>query len=221
MRPRSQAEFLNFSESYLSVQGEGLHSGLLCYFIRTAVCDLRCTWCDTLDALSGGFWVSKSDILAEIPEEVELVQITGGEPLIQAEAIQELCVDLSNPPYNKKVLLETGGHRSLKGLPRSVHIVMDIKLPGSGEAKHDFMQNLKYLKYTDEIKFVIADRADYDAAVVLNQKHALNTKFQVLFSVVWGQLSLSDLAEWMIKDQLDVRLQTQLHKHIWGNRTGV
>lgn len=208
--------FLRIAELYSSLQGEGSHSGLPCFFIRTGGCDLRCSWCDTPDALSGGQWASLDDLIAAIPEHVELVQITGGEPLLQRDRVVALSGVLSVPPFNKKVLIETGGHLSLAGLPESLHIVMDIKLPGSGEANHDFAANFAYLKATDEIKFVVADRADFAAALAIANEHSLADRFQLLFSPVWGRLELRDLAKWLMESGLRARLQTQLHKHVWG-----
>ncbi len=215
-RPVDHTRFLRIAELYSSLQGEGAHSGLPCFFIRTGGCDLRCSWCDTPDALSGGQWASLDDLIAAIPDHVELVQITGGEPLLQRDRVLALSGVLSVPPFNKKVLIETGGHLTLAGLPESLHIVMDVKLPASGESRHDFAANFAHLKATDEIKFVVADRADFDAALDMASEHSLADRFQLLFSPVWGQLELRDLAEWLIASGLRARLQTQLHKHVWG-----
>ena len=213
---KENARFLRFAEMYTSLQGEGAHAGLPCFFIRTGGCDLRCKWCDTPDALSGGEWVSLDDILQAVPRHVSLVQITGGEPLLQRDRIIALAGVLSVAPYNKKILLETGGHLSLADLPRTMHIVMDVKLPASGEADRDFAANFQYLKPTDEIKFVIADRRDFDAALDWLREYDLERRFQLLFSPVWDSLSLKDLAAWTLEAGVNVRLQTQLHKHIWG-----
>lgn len=209
---------LKCHERYASLQGEGAHAGLPCYFIRTSVCDLRCRWCDTPEAL-GGAGASRLDIdeiARDIPAWIRLVQITGGEPMLQRDAVLALINLLTGAPHAKKVLLETGGHRSLAGLPQATHIVMDIKLPGSGEANHDFASNLKYLKSSDEIKFVIADRRDFDAALQWIREFRLADLCGLLFSPVWGELNLADLAAWIMETQAPVRLQTQLHKHIWG-----
>ncbi len=123
---KEEKKALQYAELYTSLQGEGIHSGLACFFIRTAVCDLRCKWCDTPHALTKGEWISFDAILQKIPEHVKLVQITGGEPLLQEASIRSLIEILQAKPYEKKVLLETGGHRSLHGLPQKTHIVMDI-----------------------------------------------------------------------------------------------
>ena len=212
----ANAKFLRFAEMYTSLQGEGAHTGLPCFFLRTAGCDLRCSWCDTPDALSGGKWISIDEILAAIPAHVSLVQITGGEPLLQRDRIVALAGVLSVAPYNKKILLETGGHLSLAGLPEALHIVMDVKLPGSGEAHHNFVGNFAHLKASDEIKFVINDRQDFDVAAAIVREHELADRFQVLFSPVWDAVTLADLAAWILEAQLNVRMQTQLHKHAWG-----
>jgi 7-carboxy-7-deazaguanine synthase len=209
---------LKCQERYASLQGEGAHLGMPCYFIRTSVCDLRCRWCDTPEALTGlgAVRLDIAELAREIPEWIKLVQITGGEPMLQRDGVIALIELLTGAPHSKKVLLETGGHRSLAGLPSQTHVVMDIKLPGSGEAAHDFAANLKHLKSTDEIKFVIADRRDFDAALEWIREFRLAELCDLLFSPVWGELALADLAAWILESQAPVRLQTQLHKHIWG-----
>ncbi len=209
---------LKIVELYNSLQGEGAHMGLPCFFVRTAGCDLRCTWCDTPGALeaSAGRWVEFDEILSAIPPHVRLVQLTGGEPLLQGQRLFDLCERLAAPPLARKILLETGGHRSLREVPPYVHIVMDWKLPGSGEARHDFAANIQFLKRTDEIKFVIADRGDFETALEAVRAHRLEDVCDLLFSPVWGRVSLRELADWMLEGQVRGRLQTQLHKHIWG-----
>lgn len=218
------ADRIRIAELYHSLQGEGAHMGLPCFFIRTAGCDLRCSWCDTPAALEtgSGRWLSFAEILAEVPDYVGLVQLTGGEPLLQEDRLLALIERLSAPPYEKKILLETGGHKSLARIPAGVHIVMDVKLPGSGEADRDYAANFAHLKPTDEIKFVLTDRADFDAAREWIRAHELDRRFQLLFSPVWGRVELCDLAAWLLETETCGRLQTQLHKHIWGPRaTGV
>jgi len=207
---------LRLTETFLSLQGEGEHAGLLCYFIRTSGCDLRCRWCDTQYSWPSGPKHSIDSIIAGIPDKVSLIQITGGEPLLQKDAVIELMHRLT-PAY--KVLLETAGHQSLAEVPPEIHIIMDIKLPGSGEADHDFAANLNYLKSTDEIKFVIAGRSDYDTACRWMTDHQLADRCKVLFSPVWGETNPKDLANWIIADRLAVRMQLQQHKYIWGADT--
>lgn len=212
---------IKIAELYASLQGEGMHMGLHCFFVRTAGCDLRCVWCDTPAALEAGSgdWMEIDDIAAKIPDHVELVQITGGEPLLQEERVLALIERLERPPLPRKILLETGGHKSLARIPESVHIVMDVKLPGSGEAGHDFAANVAYLKPTDEVKFVIADRADFDAALDFIREHELDKRCRILYSPVWDSLELRDLAAYILEAGAPGRLQTQLHKWIWGAAT--
>ena len=207
---------LHYSEIYTSIQGEGAHSGLPCFFIRTSVCDIRCTWCDTPHALGKGKNISLEELLSQIPDEISLVQITGGEPLIQRKTILKIMEILTQAPFHKKIILETGGHHLLEGIPKEIHIVMDIKLPGSGEEKHDFQRNFSYLKQNDEIKFVIRDRRDFEFSLSLIQTHHLDQICSLVFSPVWGEIELKKLAEWILKEKAPVRLQTQLHKIIWG-----
>lgn len=212
----SDEHFLRLHERYLSLQGEGAHSGLPCYFIRLAGCDLRCHWCDTPQAWSQGAWISRHRILADLPESVDLIQITGGEPLLQREALIELCSELLARRPTPRVLLETGGHLPLAGLPSALHIIMDIKLPSSGEARRDFRGNLTVLKPTDEIKFVVADETDFHAALLWIEKEELDHRFEVLISPVWGGPALADVASWILRSGRKLRMQTQLHKWIWG-----
>ncbi len=209
-------KFLRVAETYLSLQGEGSHAGLPCYFIRTAGCDLRCTWCDTpgaLEATSGG-WMSLDQILERVPSWVNLVQMTGGEPLLQKSAAVATMNALIG--RGKKILLETGGHKSLEGLPAAVHVVMDVKLPASGEDAHDFGANFSFLKKTDEIKFVVQDRRDFDRACRWIQDFRLADVCQLLISPVSGNLAPAELAAWVLESRIPVRMQIQLHKVIWG-----
>ncbi len=221
---QTKPRFLQYAEFYTSLQGEGSHSGLPCFFIRSAVCDIRCTWCDTPHALGKGKWASLEEILQKIPTYITLVQITGGEPLVQEESMFVLMETLVGRPWYKKVILETGGHRSLKKLAEknffpSIHVVMDIKLPASGEAQHDFAANFSYLKKKDEIKFVIQDLADFEKAVNWVEQYNLQQKCQLLFSPVWGILSLRELAQWLLAAKIQGRVQAQLHKIIWDSKT--
>ncbi len=151
--------------------------------------------------------------MAAIPEGTRLVQITGGEPLLQAAAVAQLCEALLDA--GKAVLLETGGHRPLSAIPEGVHIVMDIKLPASGEAGHDFAANLEYLKPGDEVKFVVADEGDFRAALEWVERYELE-RFDLLFSAVWGAVEPLKLAEWVLASGLWGRMQLQQHKYIWG-----
>lgn len=216
----SKDKFLQLAELYVSIQGEGSHSGLPCYFVRTAICDIRCTWCDTPHALGKGKWIDLTSLLdkiSKIPKSISLIQITGGEPLIQKKNIVILSKKLSKAPFNKKIIIETGGHLSLSGIPENIHLVMDIKLPSSGEEKHDFAQNFTFLKSSDEIKFVVQTREDFLRALLWVKEYKLDEKYNLLFSTVWNKLPLEKLAEWMLQAKIKARLQTQLHKLIWGN----
>lgn len=214
--------FLTLSEQYTTLQGEGKFSGMACHIIRSVGCDIRCQWCDTDHAFYGGKKISFTEIINNIPPEVKLVLITGGEPLLEKESVFKLIDLLSAPPYNKKIILETGGHISLAGVPDYVHICMDIKLPGSGEDQHDFASNFSYLKREDEIKFVVADERDMDAVEEWISRYALESVCNLLVSPVSGAISLEKIAERIIKKNIPVRMQVQLHKIIWGeNATGV
>ena len=168
-----------------------------------------------------GRWISLPDLLNQIPPHVALVQITGGEPLLQKKSIIRLTQALTAAApaalMPKKVLLETGGHRSLADLPAQIHIVMDIKLPASGEARHDFAANFPYLKRSDEIKFVVQNKSDFAKAAEWVREYKLDEVCNLLFAAVWGRLSLAELARWVLDARLPhARVQTQLHKLIWG-----
>ncbi|MCB1137423.1 MAG: 4Fe-4S cluster-binding domain-containing protein [Leptospiraceae bacterium] len=207
------ARFLKISELYATLQGEGIHAGLPCFFIRLAVCDIRCAWCDTPDSWTGGQWRTRQELLSSVPHHISLVQITGGEPMLQIRRLRTLFEDLHSA--GKKILLETGGHRSLEKVPPYVHIVMDIKLPSSGEQSHPFENNFGYLKASDEIKFVVASEEDFLRARRWIQEHDLATRFQILISPAYG-MDLKKLAQWVLDSKLTVRMQLQLHKYIWG-----
>ena len=211
---------LKVNEIYASIQGESSHTGLPCVFIRLTGCNLRCSWCDTAYAFHDG----KNLTLAQTLEQVEtfnlpLVEITGGEPLMQEE-VYPLMESLLKKGY--RVMLETGGSLSIDKVPEKVIKILDIKCPGSGEEKKNHLENLKHLSPHDEIKFVLLDRTDYEWSRSLMQKHDLASFTQVLFSPVYDKLDLKDLSQWILEDQLPVRLQTQLHKVIWNkNAIGV
>jgi 7-carboxy-7-deazaguanine synthase len=204
---------LRITEIFHSIQGESSHAGRPCVFVRLAGCNLRCRWCDSEYTFTGGEKTSIEDVVARVESYgCELVEITGGEPLAQSEAfelIRRLCDD------GLEVLIETSGSIDITPVDRRAKIILDVKCPGSGEAEKNRWSNLGELRDHDEIKFVIADRADYDWArqVIADRGLAGRT---ILFSPVWGELDLRPLAEWMLADRVPARLQTQLHKHIWG-----
>lgn len=209
---------LQVFEIYLSIQGESTHVGRPCVFVRLAACDLRCSWCDTPYAFTGGKKMSIDEVMTEVRAlQCNLVELTGGEPLLQKEAIP-LMQRLRDEGF--EVLVETGGHLPIHDLPAGVHAIMDVKCPGSGEAGKMHWPNLEVLSKAHEVKFVIRDRTDYDYARDVITTHALATKAgDVLLSPVHGVLAADALARWMLADHLPARLQIQTHKYIWSPET--
>jgi 7-carboxy-7-deazaguanine synthase len=212
------AETLVINEIFYSIQGESSYAGLPCIFVRLTACNLRCTWCDTTYSFHEGQPMSLSDVIVKVLEyNCPLVEITGGEPLLQPNVLPlmaRLC-DLG-----KHVLLETSGSVDVSQVDPRVVKIMDLKCPGSGESGKNLYDNLRHLDKKDEVKFVIADRADYDWAKQKLQEHGISGT--VLFAPVWEKLPLKTLADWILADRLPVRMQTQGHKHIWGaNARGV
>jgi 7-carboxy-7-deazaguanine synthase len=200
-------------EIYRSIQGESTFVGLPCVFVRLSVCDSRCGWCDTPHAFTQGEWRSVDDIVQQaLAFETPLVEITGGEPLLQP-LVLPLMTRLADA--GRTVLLETSGAHEVGPVDRRVHIIMDLKCPDSGECERNFWPNLDKLKQTDEIKFVIASRRDFDWAVTTIRKHALDQRFTVLLSPVFGDVLPVNLATWLLESLLNVRLQLQQHKFIW------
>ena len=206
---------LKINEIYASIQGESSHTGLPCVFIRLTGCNLRCSWCDTAYAFYEGNDLTIEETLQKVETfGLGLVEITGGEPLLQ-EDVYPLMEALLKKGY--RVMLETGGALPIDKVPEKVIKILDIKCPGSGEKKKNHLENLKLLSPHDEVKFVLLDRADYEWSRDLLQKYDLST--QVLFSPVYDKLNLKDLVQWILEDRLSVRLQTQLHKVIWSKDT--
>ena len=206
---------LTVFEIYESIQGESTHTGRPCVFIRLAACDLRCVWCDTPYAFTGGRKMSEDDVMAAVGQfGARVVEITGGEPLLQP-AVIPLMSRLLAEDY--EVLLETGGHVPIDDVPDAVVTIVDVKCPGSGEAARMHWPNLDQLSAQDEVKFVIADRADFDYARDVVARYDLASKVTaVLFSPVHGALAPADLARWILEARLNVRLQLQTHKYIWS-----
>ena len=209
-----QAPALTITEIYASIQGESSYAGQPCTFVRLTACDLRCTWCDTVYAFTEGRRQSLDDILAEVRHlGVPLVEITGGEPLLQKNVLvlmQRLLDD------GHTVLLETGGHISIADVPPGVHRIVDVKCPGSGESGRMHWDNLDLLTPRDEVKFVIADRDDFAYAQEVTTTHDLAQRCgAVHFSPAWGRVAPADLAAWILEAKLPVRLQLQQHKYIW------
>jgi 7-carboxy-7-deazaguanine synthase len=211
---------LKINEIYSSIQGESSYTGLPCIFIRLTGCNLRCTWCDTAYAFHKGHDLTVEETMKKVEIfSLPLVEITGGEPLIQ-EDVYPLMDKLLEKGY--RVMLETGGALPIDKVPEKVIKILDIKCPGSGEDKKNHLENLKFLAPHDEVKFVLLNRADYEWSRDLLKKHDLSTSIQVLFSPVFDKLDLKDLSGWILEDRLPVRLQTQLHKVIWDkNAIGV
>lgn len=200
-------------ELYRSLQGESSYAGLPCVFIRTAVCDFRCTWCDTPHAFNRGERMTRTEVLAKaLAFDTPLVELTGGEPLLQP-AVLPLMTDLCDA--GKTVLLETSGGRDISAVDRRVHIIMDLKCPHSGECQSNYWPNLDHLKPTDEIKFVVSNRADWDWTEAITRQHGLAERFHVLVSGTFGAVKPLELAEWVLQSGLNMRFQLQLHKLIW------
>jgi 7-carboxy-7-deazaguanine synthase len=204
---------LRVTEIFHSIQGESSHAGRPCAFVRLTGCNLRCRWCDSEYTFTGGEKMSIEAIVQQVKSYgCNLLEITGGEPLAQSESL-EMIKRFCDEGF--EVLIETSGSIDIAPVDERATIILDIKCPGSGEVEKNRWENLQHLKPQDEIKFVIADRADYDWARTIIEERDLN-RWTVLLSPVWGEMDLKSLAEWMLADRLPARLQTQLHKHIWG-----
>jgi 7-carboxy-7-deazaguanine synthase len=211
---------LHVNEIFFSIQGEGTRAGVPCAFVRLTGCPLRCRWCDTAYAFDEGTRLSEDEVIARLREyPCRLVELTGGEPLAQPAAFPFISRLLDE---GWQVLVETSGHVGLEALDRRAVAIMDIKCPGSGEQHRTEWRNLERLKPSDEAKFVIADRADYEWAREVVQRHGLAQRCPVLFSPVHGELDPGTLGRWILDDGLPVRLQVQLHKVLWpGVERGV
>ena len=206
---------LTINEIFYSIQGESTFTGRPCVFVRLTACDLRCAWCDTPYAFTEGRKMSIDEVVTAVQGyDCPLVELTGGEPLLQpgVYALMDRLLSLG-----RTVVVETGGHVSLERVPAAVIKVMDVKCPGSGESARNDWDNLARLGPLDEVKFVVKDRADYEYAREVIVRHDLASRVgAVLISPVHGVLELRPLAEWMLADHLSARLQVQLHKYIWG-----
>jgi 7-carboxy-7-deazaguanine synthase len=207
---------LTVTEIYRSVQGESSYVGLPCTFIRLTGCPLRCRWCDTSYGFHGGQVRSLDQVLTEVGAlDVKLVELTGGEPLAQDSAfglIDRLIAD------GYQVLIETGGSVSIERVHKHAHIIMDIKCPDSAMSEHNLWSNLAHLKSSDEIKFVVASKADFDWAVSTITTHRLDERFQLLVSPAFGLVKPADLVQWLLESGVIMRLNLQLHKFIWHPR---
>jgi 7-carboxy-7-deazaguanine synthase len=209
---------LTISEIFCSIQGESTYAGLPCVFVRLAACDLRCRWCDTSYAYTGGTTMSVEDVCAAVVRTgCRLVEITGGEPLLQ-EDVYALMSGLVQTGHT--VLLETGGHVAIDNVPAGVLRIIDVKCPGSGESHRVRWANLETLHQGDEVKFVLQDRADYEfARTTVLDRNLADRCTAVLFSPVHGVLAPDELSRWILADRLPVRLHLQIHKYIWGAQT--
>ena len=205
---------LNICEIFFSLQGESTYAGLPCVFVRLSGCNLNCTYCDTIYAQTESYPMVLPDIIKKIESyNCNLVEITGGEPLLQANTI-----DLISALINKnfKVLLETNGSLSIKKVPSECVKIVDIKCPSSGESQRNLKENLKFLSNRDELKFVIGTKDDYEFAKTFITEENLDISFgKIHFSPVLGVITPGTIAGWIINDRLDVRLSLQMHKIIW------
>lgn len=217
---RSLAEgHLKVHEIYTSVQGESTFQGRPCTFVRTTGCHLRCTYCDTHHAFYEGSVLSVEQVVQQVMGlGLPLVEITGGEPLLQP-AVHRVMTLLCDAGL--QVLLETSGGVTTQHVDPRVHVILDVKTPSSGESLRNHWDNLARLRPHDEVKFVVGDADDFAFSVDVMKRHQLASRCTVLFSPVTPGLSATTLAEWCVRDRLPVRFQVQLHKVLWGNKTGV
>jgi 7-carboxy-7-deazaguanine synthase len=219
---------MQITEIYKSIQGESTHAGLPCIFVRLTGCNLRCSWCDSEYTFTGGHRMSMEEVLEEVEHLSSggLVEITGGEPMLQEKEVVPLMRRLLDDGYT--VLLETSGERPLEHVPREVHKIVDVKCPNSGEPDTFHIENLDVLNPNDEVKFVLSDRTDYEFARDFVGRHELVPRVNaVLFSPAFAKdarggrdtshclLDPRELAEWMLADNVSARLGLQLHKFIW------
>lgn len=204
---------LKINEIFHSIQGESTYAGHRCVFVRLTYCNLRCTYCDTEYAFNEGTDKSIKTIIDEIRNyNCDLIEITGGEPLMQEETL-ELMKRLCD--FNFTVMLETGGSLPIKDVDERVKIIMDLKTPSSGMMKKNFYENINFIKKNDEIKFVIGSREDYEWSKEIIKKYQLNNKCPILFSTIFDQLEPVTLSEWILEEKLNVIFQLQMHKYIW------
>jgi 7-carboxy-7-deazaguanine synthase len=209
---------LTINEIFHSIQGESTHTGRPCVFVRLTACDLRCSWCDTPYAFTEGSKMSIDAVVSRVEQYgCDLVEITGGEPLLQREVYPLMRQLLGS---GRTVMVETGGHHSIKDVPPEVIRIVDVKCPGSGESERNHWENLTLLTTRDEVKFVLKDRTDYEFARDIVRRHDLASRTAaVLFSPVHDVLAAKELAAWILEDRLPVRLQLQAHKFIWSPDT--
>ena len=207
-------------ETFASIQGESTHAGRKCFFIRLAQCNLRCNYCDTVYAWEGGTLRSVAGLVDEVKASgLDLVEVTGGEPLIHEEtpALLQALLDAG-----LEVLLETNGSVSIENVPQEVRKIVDCKTPGSGMSERNDFGNFALLCPHDEVKFVVSGKEDFHWAVRIIEKYRLTEKTQnLIFSPVWNRISFEELAALVVQCKLPVRMQLQMHKLIWGDKKGV
>jgi 7-carboxy-7-deazaguanine synthase len=204
---------MRITEIYKSIQGESSFSGLPCVFVRTTGCDLRCRWCDSEYTFSGGSQMSVDEIMDRVAAyDCNLVELTGGEPLLQPD-INDLGIRLCDAGH--AVLKETGGHRDISTLDPRVVRIMDLKCPASGECERNLWSNLEYLRPFDEVKFVLANRNDYEWALEVIRQHRLEQRVKLLISTAYAMIDSRQVVEWMLEDRIRARFQLQAHKYIW------
>jgi 7-carboxy-7-deazaguanine synthase len=211
-------DVLMIHEIYASIQGESSFAGVPCTFVRTTGCNLRCSWCDTTQAFHGGEKLARAEVLQRaLALNTPLVELTGGEPLLQAGVpplLRELC------DAGKTVLIETSGERDISVVDPRVHRIVDVKAPGSGEHLRNRRENWSLLSERDELKFVLKHREDYEWSRALVREHVLHERCRhVLFSPVHGVLDPRELVAWVLEDALPVRVNLQLHKYVWDATT--
>ena len=217
----AKEDTLVIHEIYASIQGESTFAGLPCTFVRTTGCNLRCAWCDTTQAFYGGIRLPRAEVLARaLATKTDLVELTGGEPLLQPGVfplMTELC------DAGRTVLVETSGEADVSRVDPRVHKIMDLKAPGSGETHRNRWSNLEHIGPRDELKFVLADRADYEWMRETLARYTLPARTKnLLASTVFGRLPTRDLVAWVLEDHLPVRVQLQMHKYVWApDTTGV
>ncbi len=205
-------------EIFYSIQGESTYSGLPCVFVRTSGCNLRCSYCDTKYAYQNGIEMSNDEIIRKIKiYKCNLIEITGGEPLIQLDEINELANLLLADGY--EVLLETNGTIDIQSVDQRVVKIMDLKCPDSGMSDSIYWENLNHLTDKDQIKFVLSSRKDYEWAKDIINNYFCYRKNEVLLSTAFGILNPSDVVQWMLDDRLKARFQLQIHKYIWHPNT--
>ncbi len=210
---------LRITEIFYSLQGESRTVGFPTVFIRLTGCPLRCYYCDTAYAFRGGQYLSFEEIIKEVEKyHPSFITVTGGEPLAQPQCL-ELLTLLCDADY--EVSLETSGALAIDKVDPRVIKVMDIKTPKSGEMAKNYWQNIDFIGFQDQIKFVICDRQDYDWARLKITELQLNQRCEVIMSPCWGVVEAADLAAWILRDKLKVRMQLQLHKILWGDKQGV